>query len=151
MDTALPGGEAMNSKPGITKHFVFRKVEMPYIEQRGANKYGYDQYWYAELHLGNFGIYGPAALAVIKENEVLELFVLDSVRGRGYGTALIKAAGKKFGPLHWCDTDESRGFHQSLVAKGIARVVLRHDSGNKYEFIPKRERTTPQNNSGIAR
>lgn len=130
-------------QPVTTKHFVFREAKMPKIAQHNGLKYSGGQWWYVELHLGDFGLYGPAALGVIHNGNFSDLFVNDCVRHRGYGTDVIEAAVKRFGTLTWCDTTQSRPFHESLVAKGIARVTS-YGGSNWYESIPLKRRALYQ-------
>jgi GNAT superfamily N-acetyltransferase len=82
------------------------------------------RWFYAELHVSNHGTYGPTALAVVCENqfgvEVLSLFVVDHMRERGYGRQLMEVIAVRWPKASWCETPESRPFHQRLVASGIA-------------------------------
>jgi hypothetical protein len=91
-----------------------------------------------ELHVGNHGLYGPAAIGTVNEHdgitEMLSLIVIDHLRGLGFGTEVIVAAGERWPTMSWDATNESLGFHQSLVRQGIATEV--GTNGLKFRFRP---------------
>jgi len=139
-----------------TSHVIIREVtsqlpsmpDRPVAERDGEtitepHPYTRGRWFYVELHLANFGWFGPVGLATIDISgsggvaDVASMFVLDGLRREGYGRELIEAAGERWPFLTWTDCDSSRGFHERLVEQGIAR---KH--GSYYQFIPKSERGT---------
>lgn len=89
--------------------------------------YQKDRRWfYVEIHVSNFGWFGPIALGIActqpdeTDAEMVSMWVLDELRQQGYGRQLIKSAGQRWPDLSWTDCDESRPFHEQLVREGIA-------------------------------
>jgi hypothetical protein len=121
-----------------TKSVIYwRQVRMPKIHEISSTddngkhsyrlKYGSGKWWYIELHLQHFGLYGPAALAVVHEQsngyvEFLDVQTNSDLLCKGYATELVRAVRTKWPRATWCDTPDSRPFHQSLVRKGIAKL-----------------------------
>ncbi len=127
------------------KHRVlFREVtgSLPsFPPMQTYEKYAYDEgrWFYVELHVWGHGTYGPGAIATVHEQsernvEMLSLFVCDWLRLQGYGRKLVVAAIRRWPELYWCDTPESRDFHEKLVAKGIA---IRRDKYSDYYVANK--------------
>lgn len=127
---------------------LIRGVRMPPVrdtppEAPPEPKYPRGRWYYVEAHLTNFGIYGPAALGVVHVArdcvEFLSLLVNDSVRGCGLGTAVVCAIRERWPTATWCDTPDSRPFHETLVRDGIAQTTYdagAHGYSSSYEFVP---------------
>jgi GNAT superfamily N-acetyltransferase len=114
------------------------EVRYPKFESENYKK---GRWFYVEIHVGNNGIYGPAALGVVHVQDfgasMLSVYVLEPVRRLGFGRLLIEVAGARWPNLNWNDTDESRPFHRRLCSEGIAQS----DGEGFYKFIPKSKRT----------
>jgi GNAT superfamily N-acetyltransferase len=100
--------------------------------------YAEGRWFYVEVHAGNFGIYGPVAFGTVQERdpghaEMINVFVADCLRRRGFGRLLMEIAGRRWPYLSWTGTPDSRPFHESLVRDGVARAYG-HDF---YEFVPR--------------
>ena len=132
--------EVTGQLPHLPDQAITDKVNEPHPYQRG-------RWFYVELHLGNYGLYGPAALGVVSVNdgdedydraELVSMFVEDCVRGGGYGTQIIEAAGARWPNLIWTDGPGSLHFHENLVERGVSYLIP-HGAGY-YQFIPKGDR-----------
>lgn len=127
--------EVTGQLPHLPDQAITDKVNEPHPYQRS-------QWFYVELHLGNFGLFGPAALGVVTVNdkdydraELSNLCVEDCVRREGYGTQIVEAAGARWPNLIWTEGPGSYAFHQKLVERGIAYRIP--NGAGYYQFIPK--------------
>ncbi len=83
-------------------------------------KYKGGRWHYAELHVAEFGLYGPAALGVIcvkRYPQMVSLTVVDDVRRYGLGTELIKASLARWPNLTWQDTIESKPSRETCTGR----------------------------------
>ena len=127
--------EVTDDLPDLPDRWLCRDYSEPHAYKSG-------QWFYIELHVANFGCYGPCGMGTVQNvdedgplADLVSLFVLDCIRNQGCARMIIEAAGERWPNLAWIDTDESRQFHEGLIRDGIAR---KH--GSHYEFIPKAER-----------
>jgi len=88
------------------------------------------RWFYVELHVAYHGTYGPTALATVSVDgeraHMASMFVVDHMRGEGYGTRLVEEVGKRWPQATWESTIASEPFHRSLVRRGMAS---RRDNG----------------------
>lgn len=134
---ALMIREVTGQLPQLPDEWFTENAKIPHAYATG-------RWFYIELHIGNFGLFGPAALGIVnvtddgERAEMVSMHVEDCVRREGYGRQIIEAAGERWPMLTWTDTGSSRPFHQHLIKEGIAR---RHRDGSAYyDFIPKAKR-----------
>lgn len=87
-----------------------------------THPYSWGRWHYLEAHSRD--AYGPVAMLTAHETscgvELMDLFVVDDLRGKGFAHLLMRAARETWPRAVWTDSPASRGFHQRLVAEGLA-------------------------------
>jgi hypothetical protein len=95
-------------------------------EPREMDMYEPGDRFYLELHDSTVGVVGPSGIVTVYSGVpgdavVMNIFVQDQLRRRGYGTLLMVAAARMFPEICWGNTPESEPFNQSLIKRGIAQ------------------------------